>query len=204
MSLLIGKNAPWWTCRSSVSREAIGGQRSWGSNRRDFPRTPEGSVSATPQMAATDVSRPQALTSRSISSGSPVRIMAFWRRAVVTTNALTTSAVLVMPSSFPAWCASLSPGETTTHPVKKRRSWACFGDRLIWATTGEGTDGITPISKRALCSAHARCCAWFAPGGETGKGANQRSPLRYTINLVKNGDQHSTTLSVCGIAPAQW
>ena len=71
-------------------------------------------------------------------------------------DASTTSAVLVMPSSRPASCASLSPRGTTTHPVKKRRSWACCGDRLTWATTGAGTNGTTPSSKRALCSAHAR------------------------------------------------
>src|SRR5258708_39271102 len=61
-----------------------------------------------------------------------------------------------MPSSRPASCASLSPSGTTTHPVKKRRSWACCGDRLTWTTTGAGAKGITPSSKRALCSAHAR------------------------------------------------
>jgi len=37
---------------------------------------------------------------------------------------------LVMPSNRPASWASVSPRGTTTHPVKKRRSWACFGDRL--------------------------------------------------------------------------
>jgi hypothetical protein len=34
--------------------------------------------------------------------------------------------------------------------------WACCGDRLTWATTGAGTNGTTPSSKRTLCSAHAR------------------------------------------------
>jgi len=113
-------------------------------------------VFALPQMATTATSRPEALTSRSISSGSLVRIVAFCRRAVVTTTASTTSAVLVMPNSRPASCASVSPRETTTHPVKKRRSWTCCGDRLTWATTGAGTSGMTPSSKRTLCSAHAR------------------------------------------------
>lgn len=74
-----------------------------------------------------------------MSSWSPVRIVAFCRRAVVTKAASTTSAVLVMPNSRPASCASVSPRATTTHPIKKRRSWACCGDRLTWATTGAGT-----------------------------------------------------------------
>ena len=113
-------------------------------------------VFAMPQIAMTATSRPEALTSRSMSSGSLVRIVAFCRRAVVTTTASTTSAVLVMPNSRPASCASVSPRGTTTHPVKKRRSWACCGDRLTWATTGAGTNGTRPSSKRALCSAHAR------------------------------------------------
>jgi|SRR5471030_59715 len=109
-----------------------------------------------PQIATTATSRPEALTSRFMSPGSPVRIVAFCRRAVVTTTASTTSEVLVMPNSRPASCASDSPRGTTTHPVKKRRSWACCGDRLTCATTGAGTNGTTPSSKRALCSAHAR------------------------------------------------
>jgi hypothetical protein len=113
-------------------------------------------VFAIPQIATTATSRPEALTSRSMSSGSLVRIVAFCRRAVVTTTASTTSDVLVMPNSRPASCASISPSGTTTHPIKKRRSWACCGDRLTWATTGAGTNGTTPSSKRALCSAHAR------------------------------------------------
>jgi len=113
-------------------------------------------VFAIPQIATTATSRPEALTSRSMSPGSLVRIVAFCRRAVVTTTASTTSDVLVMPNSRPASCASVSPRGTTTHPVKKRRSWACCGDRLTWATTGAGTNGTTPSSKRALCSAHAR------------------------------------------------
>jgi hypothetical protein len=113
-------------------------------------------VFAIPQIATTATAWPEALTSRSMSSGSPVRIVAFWRSAVVTTTASTTSAVLVMPNSRPASCASPSPRGTTAHPVKKRRSWACRGDRLTWATTGAGTNGTTPSSKRTLCSAHAR------------------------------------------------
>ena len=111
---------------------------------------------AMPQIAMTATAWPEALTSRFMSSGSPVRIVAFWRRAVVTTTASTTSAVLVMPNSRPASCASLSPRGTTEQPVKKRRSWACCGDRLTWATTGAGSNGIMPSSKRTLCSAHAR------------------------------------------------
>ena len=113
-------------------------------------------VFAMPQIATTATSRPEALTSRSMSSGSLVRIVAFCRRAVVTTTASTTSAVLVRPNRRPASCASVSPRGPTTHPVKKRRSWACCGDRLTWATSGAGTNGTTPSSKRALCSAHAR------------------------------------------------
>jgi len=101
-------------------------------------------------------SRPEALTRRAMSFRSPVRMTAPWRRAVVTTTASTMSAVLVIPSSRPAWCASLSPRATITHPVRKRRSCACCGDRLTWATTGAGTNGKTPSSRRALCSAHAR------------------------------------------------
>ncbi len=113
-------------------------------------------VFAIRQIATTATSRPEALTSRSMSSGSLVRIVAFCRTAVVTTTASTISDVLVMPSNRPASCASVSPSGTTTHPVKKRRSWACCGDRLTWATTAAGTNGTTPSSKRALCSAHAR------------------------------------------------
>ena len=113
-------------------------------------------VFAIPQIATTATSRPEALTSRSMSFGSLVRIVAFCRRAVVTTTASTTSTVLDMPSSRPASCASVSPRRTTKHPVKKRRSWACCGDRLTWTTTGAGTNGTTPSSKRTLCSAHAR------------------------------------------------
>ena len=115
-----------------------------------------GRIVVIPQIATTATSRPEALTSCSMSSGSLVRIVAFCRRAVVTTTASTTSDVLVMPNSRPASCASVSPRGTTTHPVKKRRSWACCGDRLTWTTTGAGTNGTTPSSKRALCSAHAR------------------------------------------------
>ena len=122
-------------------------RRRQGWNRRARPLT---------QIATTATSRPEALTSRSMSSGSLVRIVAFCLRAVVTTTASTTSAVLVLPNSRPASCASVSPRGTTTHPVKKRLSWACCGDRLTWATTGAGTNGIMPTSKRALCSAHAR------------------------------------------------
>ena len=118
-----------------------------------------GRIVVIPQIATTATSRPEALTSCSMSSGSLVRIVAFCRRAVVTTTASTTSDVLVMPNSRPASCASVSPRGTTTHPVKKRRSWACCGDRLTWTTTGAGTNGTTPSSKRALCSAHAR--RWF-------------------------------------------
>jgi len=105
---------------------------------------------ALPQIATTTTSRPEALQSRSMSPGSLVRIVAFCRRAVVTTTASTTSDVLVMPNSRPASCASVSPRGTTTHPVKKRRSWACCGDRLTWATTGAGTNGTTPSSKPVL------------------------------------------------------
>lgn len=94
-------------------------------------------VSAAPQTAMTASSRPEALTSRFMSSGSLVRIIAFSRTAIVTTTASTTSAVWVLPRSRPASCASLSPRGTTAHPVKKRRSCACFGDRLTWATTGQ-------------------------------------------------------------------
>jgi hypothetical protein len=72
-------------------------------------------------------------------SGSLVRIAALWRRAVVTTTASTTSTVLAAPSNRPASCASLSPRETTTQPVKKRRSWACCGDRLTCATCVQPT-----------------------------------------------------------------
>ena len=108
------------------------------------------------QTATTATSRPEALTSRFMSSGSLVRFIVFRRRAIVTTAASTTSVVLLLSSSRPASCASLSPRGTTTHPAKKRRSWACCGDRLTWATTGAGTEGTTPSSKRALCSAHAR------------------------------------------------
>jgi len=111
---------------------------------------------ALPQTVTTATSRPEALTSRCMSCGSLVRIVAFWRRATVTTTASTTSAVLVIASSRPAWCASLSPSGTTTHPIKKRRSWTCCGDRLTWATTGAGTNGMTPSSRRALCSAQVR------------------------------------------------
>jgi hypothetical protein len=49
------------------------------------------------QIATTATSRPEALMNRSMSSGSLVRIVAFCRRAVVTTTASTTSDVLVMP-----------------------------------------------------------------------------------------------------------
>ena len=59
-------------------------------------------VFAIPQIPTTTTSRPEALTSRSMSSGSLVRIVAFCRRAVVTTTASTTSGVLVMPNSRPA------------------------------------------------------------------------------------------------------
>jgi len=111
---------------------------------------------ATLQTVTTATSRPEALTSRSISSRSLVRIVALCRMAVATTTASTISEVLVMPSNRPASCASVSTRGTITHPVKKRRSWACCGDRLTWATAGVGTNGITPNSKRALCSAHAR------------------------------------------------
>jgi hypothetical protein len=90
-----------------------------------------------------------------MSPGSLVRITACCPRAVVTTTASTTSAVPFMPDSRPASCASISPRGTTTHPVRKRRSWARRGDRLTWATTGAGTNGTRPSSRRALCSAHA-------------------------------------------------
>ena len=97
-------------------------------------------ASAVLQIATTATSPPEARTSRSVSPGPLVRIVAFCLRAVVTTTASTTSDVLVMPSSRPASCASVSPRGTTAHPVKKRRSWACCGDRLTWATTGAGTN----------------------------------------------------------------
>lgn len=113
-------------------------------------------VFAIPHRATTATSRPDALTSRPMSSRSRVRIIALCRRAVVTTTASTTSDVLDMPKSRPASCASVSPRGRTAHPVKKRWSCACCGDRLTWATTGAGTNGTTPSSKRALCSAHAR------------------------------------------------
>ena len=51
--------------------------------------------------------------------------------AVVTHNtASTISAVLVRPSNRPASCASLSPRGTIAQPARKRRSWACLGQRL--------------------------------------------------------------------------
>lgn len=111
---------------------------------------------ALPQIATTATSRPEALTRRSMSCRSLVRIVALCRTAVVTTTASTTSAVLVMPNSRPDSCASVSPRGTITHPVKKRRSWAWCEERLTWAITGAGTMGTTPSSKRALCSAQAR------------------------------------------------
>jgi len=92
-------------------------------------------VFAISQIATTAISRPEAPASRFMSSGSPVRIVAFCPRAVVTaktstTTASTTPVVLVRPSRRPASCASVSPRGNTTHPVRKRRSWACFGERL--------------------------------------------------------------------------
>ncbi len=116
----------------------------------------EGSTSVIPQIATTATSRREALISRPMSSGSLVRIVAFCRTAVVTTTASTTSEVLAMPSKRPASCASVSPRGATTHPVRKRRSWACCADRLTWATTGAGTSRTMPSSRRTLCSAHAR------------------------------------------------
>jgi len=113
-------------------------------------------VFATHQTATTWTLRPDATTSRFMPSGSLVRIVACWRRAIVTTTASMTSAVPLLPSSRPASCASLSSRGTTAQPVRNRLSWACLGDRLTWATTGAGTAGITPSSKRALCSAHVR------------------------------------------------
>ena len=44
----------------------------------------------------------------------------------------------------------------STAPFRKRRSWACCGDRLTGTTTGAETSGTTPGSRRTLCSAHAR------------------------------------------------
>jgi hypothetical protein len=141
-----------------------------------------------PQTAITVISRPEASTSRLMSSGSLVRIIAFWRTAVVTTTASTISAVLVLPSSRPASCASLSPRGTTAHPVKKRRSWACCEDRLTWATTGAGTDGTMPSSKRALCSAHARLSFLSA---DTSTAAS------YTTVLTQDAAPFA-------VAPARW
>ncbi len=51
-----------------------------------------------------------------MSARSPVRTIALCRRAVVTTPASTTSAVLVKPSSRPASCASRSPKGTIRAP----------------------------------------------------------------------------------------
>ena len=108
------------------------------------------------QTATTVKWRPEAVTSRFMSSRSLVRIIAFSREAIATTTASTTSVVRALPSSRPASCASVSPSGTTAQPARKRRSWACCGERLTCATTGAGTKGRTPNSKRTLCSSHAR------------------------------------------------
>ena len=84
-------------------------------------------VFAIPQTATTATSRPEALTSRSMSSGSLVSIAALSRSAVVTTTASTTSDVLVIPNSRPASCASVSPRGTTTHPGQETPELGLFG-----------------------------------------------------------------------------
>ena len=128
------------------------------------------------------MSRPDALTSRLMSSESLVRIMAFWRRATVTTTASTTSTVLVMPSSRPA----SAPHSRQRHdhaPSQETPELGLLRDRLTWATTGAGTKGITPSSKRTLCTAHAR---------RSFRSAATRIAASQTTVPTPNGDQSRT------------
>ena len=144
----------------------------------------------THQTATMGTLRPDATTRRFMSSGSLVRIVACWRRAIVTTTASMTSAVPLLPSSRPASRAELSSRGTTAQPVKNRLSWACFGDRLTWATTGAGTAGTTPSSKRALCSAQVR---------RSFRSAATRTAASYTTLFTRDAGR----LAPFAVAPAR-
>jgi hypothetical protein len=93
---------------------------------------------------------------RRISPASPVWMSAPRSTATTTTAASTTSVVGDLARSSPARCASVSPNATTSQPRSSRRSCTCLGERLVCATTGEGTQGAIPASSRTRCSAPMR------------------------------------------------